>query len=353
MKILYHLPSAHTISAGRVYAAGFKNAFLDLGHQFQFLTNDDDQVVKFLDYQPDIFLTGLNDFSLKYLDLSLLKKARKQGTKVFVNTPFWTSPFSRLRVNEVPSLKDNSDHISLIRSRHYGDIFYNIGEQGDPRMEGFESTTGYVHHTLPLAADKTFAAAEYSPQFAADISFIGTYLPGRRAFMKENVFPLRRKYDLRLYCQDLSVWDRTLNFGMKVGQYFNVPLLKSFKKNNVTFEQERQIFASSTLCLNIHEQYQKDFGMDCNDRTFKVPLYGGFEITDDVQCIRKYFTEGKEIIIAKDAQDWREKIDYYLRNPEKRLPIIKAGRARVLKDHTYHNRVQTLLKWQQKLETVQ
>lgn len=349
MKVLYHIPSPHTITAGRVYLEGFKNAFLDLGHDFSLLTSDDSQKEKLIDFKPDIILTGLNDYSLKYLDLSLLKIAKKNGAKVFVNTPFWQSPFSKLRINEVPSLKDNSEHIRLIRSGDYGDVYYNIGEQGDPRMEGFESATGYKHNTLPLAADKTFFEEKFSSKFAADISFIGTYLPGRREFMKKHVFPLRKKYKVNLYCQDMTFVDRSLNFAQKVGQYFNIPVLKSFKKNNVTFKQERQIFSSSTISLNIHEDYQREFGMDCNDRTFKVPLYGGFEIVDNVACIKNYFDARKELVVAENSKDWFEKIDYYIKNPEKRLPIIEAGRKRVLKEHTYHNRVGTMINWHKSL----
>jgi spore maturation protein CgeB len=49
--------------------------------------------------------------------------------------------------------------------------------------------------------------------------------------------------------------------------------------------------------------------------------------------------DGEEIIMTKDSKDWFDKIDYYMKNPEKRLPIIEAGRKKVLENHTYHNRV--------------
>lgn len=46
-----------------------------------------------------------------------------------------------------------------------------------------------------------------------------------------------------------------------------------------------------------------------------------------------------EIVIAKNKKEWFEKIEFYIRNPNKRLSIIEKGRAKVLKFHTYHNRV--------------
>ena len=127
------------------------------------------------------------------------------------------------------------------------------------------------------------------------------------------------------------------------GQYFNIPYIRSLQKPKLSFNEEGDIYASSTISINIHEDYQRKFGGDCNERTFKIPVSGGFEITDDVACIRKYFIEGKEIIIAKNRNDWFEKIDYYIKNTDKRLPVIEAGRKRVLKEHTYHNRVNQML----------
>ena len=210
-------------------------------------------------------------------------------------------------------------------------------------MQGFEEATGYRHHTVPLAADKTLHFPEYSEKFKADISYLGTYLPEKRNFFKEQVFPLKGRYDLRLYGQDWALKDRLAGGCQKIGQYFNLPWLNSLQKPKLNLEDERKIYASSLVSLNVHENYQREFGGDCNERTFKIPACGGFEITDEVACIGKYFKEGEEMIIAKDKNDWFDKIEFYIKNPDKRLRIIKAGRERVLRDHTYHNRVARFL----------
>lgn len=210
-------------------------------------------------------------------------------------------------------------------------------------MAGLEKTTGFKHYTILLAADKTMHFPEYSDKFRADISYIGTYLPEKRRFLKEQVFPLKKRYDVKIYGQGWTFFDRVKGFTQKVGQYFNIPYLRSLQKAKLNLEDERKIYSSSTISINIHEDYQKRFGGDCNERTFKIPICGGFEITDDVACIRKYFEEGKEIIIAKNRNDWFEKIDYYMKNPDKRLPIIEAGRKKVLEKHTYHNQVEQII----------
>lgn len=340
--------SLDTIYAGRTIYYGYKNAFEDLSYKFLSYTANDNLEIILKEFQPDIFITALNKYSLKFLDLDLLNRHRKNGLKVFVNIPFWTSPLSKSRINESLSLKNNKEYISFIRENRLGDCYYNICEQGDRRMEGFEKTTGFPYHTILLAADKTILKFDFDKKFESDIAYIGTYLPAKREFFQEYVFPLRKKYNLNLYGQDWTRKDRMLGWAQRVGQYFNVPYLRSIQKPKLQLGEEAKIYSSSTVCINVHETYQKEFGGDCNERTFKIPLCGGFEVTDDVACIHRYFKDD-EMVIAKDKIDWFQKIEYYISNPEKRLPIIEAGKKRVLADHTYHNRVQQIIDIYKKL----
>src|SRR5690606_16047726 len=128
-------------------------------------------------------------------------------------------------INESPSIAENKEYVTLIQSGKYGDIYYNVCEQGDERMDGFEKITGYKYHTIPLAADKTILFPELSSRFKADISFIGTYLPEKREMMKSYIFPLKSKYNIKLYGQDWTFMDRTQGLIHKTGQYFNIPVL--------------------------------------------------------------------------------------------------------------------------------
>lgn len=342
MKILYQIPHLSSIYAARTIYNGYLHAFEDLGHSFLPLTAADDQSELLAKFRPDILITSLGRYPLKYLDIDLIRSYKKSGLKVFVWIPFWKSPLSRTRVNEVIGLENDRKFRTVIESG-FGDVFFNQCERGDPRMGGFEEATGYKHYTIPLAADRTMHFPEYSERFKADISYVGTYLPEKRDFIQEQVLPLSKKYNLRLYGQDWTLKDRLAGWGQKIGQYFNIPLVESLQKPKLNLGDERRIYASSLVSINIHENYQRKFGGDCNERTFKIPACGGFEITDDVACISKYFKEGEEIIIAKDKDDWFDKIGFYIRNPDERLKIIEVGRRRVLQDHTYHNRVKKLL----------
>lgn len=344
------MPSLYSVNAGRTIYFGYKHAFEDLGHTFLPLTSDDNPETTIQKYKPDIIFTSLNQYCLKYFPADVVKKSKKRGAKVFVNIAPWHSPMSKLRISEVPSIADNKEYIHLISSGDYGDVYYNIYEQGDEKMDGFTKTTGYKHQTILLAADKTIPLPAFSKEFASDISFIGTFLPEKRAFMRERLFPLKKMYDIKIYGRDWTMTDRWLNFIHRVGQYYNLPYVRTIKKYKPTLEEERSIHRSSLIALNIHEDYQKRGKGDLNERTFKIPHSFGFEIVDNVPSLPKYFIPGKEITIAKNKKEWFDKIEYYIAHPEKRLPIIQAGRKRVLKDHTYHNRVAQIIKIYKSLE---
>lgn len=349
IKILYHLPNPNTIYAGRTIYYGYKHAFEDLGHQFKALSPEDNAFELFSEFKPDIFLTSVGPLTFRYLDLVLLKKVKKRGTKVFVNVPFWNSPMSRFRINEVQSLSSNKEWVKLISSNSFGDVYFNICEQNDEKMHGFEKTTGYKHHTVLLAVDKTIPQPKFSEEFASDISFIGTYLPGKQEFIKKHVFPLMKKYKVKLYGRDWTLANRLSNFVQKIGQYYNIPIVKEINKFKPTIEEEREIHFSSTIALNIHEDYQKTNIGEFNERTFKIPASGGFEIVDNVPILKKYFKEDQDIVIGHNTNDWFSKIEYYLQNPNRRRSIIDAGRKKVLEHHTYHNRVEQLLSLYHKL----
>jgi len=343
LKILYHLPNPDTIYAGRTIYFGYKHAFEKLNHVFDALTPSDNQSEKLLNFKPDIFISGLGPLTLKFLDRKTLIRAKKNGTIVFINIPFWNSPFSKLRVNETQSISSNKDWITYIKSGEFGDYYFNSCESGDPRMDGFEKVTDYRHHTVLLAADDTLIYPEFSKKFETEISYIGTYLPGKKRFLDEQVLPLIKKYRTKIYGQDWTPLSRLLGLVQRGGQYLNIPYLRSLLKQPLQLEDERRVYASSLISINIHEDYQKKFLGDINERTYKIPLAGGFEIVDNVPSLSKHFKLGEELIVAENKKDWFEKISFYLKNPIARNKIIAKGKAKMLKSHTYSKRVTQIL----------
>lgn len=342
MKILFHVPHLSTIYAGRTIYASYKRAFEAQGHEFKFLTADAHKDL-LASFQPDILFTSINDYFLKFLDIDSVLKAKNQGMKVFINCPFWKSPMSKTRINEASSLSTNKKYLKLVNDTKLGDIYYNSCDSSDGRMQGFEKATGYKHHTVLLAADKHIHFPEISNNFKSDIAYIGTNLPGKRQFISEYVDPLRKMCDVRFYGQDWSPADRIFGLVQRLSQYLNIPYFSSLQQPQLKLEDERKIYSSSLISINIHEDYQKEFGGDLNERTFKIPACAGFQVTDYVSCIEKYFIDGIDIVIARNRSEWFEKINHYIKYPEKRVKIIEAGRKKVLSHHTYDHRVKQLI----------
>lgn len=340
MKILYQIPSLETVYAGRFIYEGYKDAFLDLGHKFRPYTSRDNLAVMLEEYNPDIFISSLHRYALKFLDLPLLEKYREKGLVFFNQIQSWKKQSNQFAGGD---LQSQTHLVNLIKKGLAGDIFFHWLKQDDESMDGFTKITGYPFHTILLAANRKIFYYDYDEKYKADISFVGSLLPRKKEFIKKHLFPLINKYKVKIYGNDWTLTNKLKGYIQKFGQYFNIEPLKHIRKIPLAIEDERKVYSSSLISLNIHENHQRRFGSVFNERTFKIIASGGFEITDDVACIRKYFKEGKEIVIAKNKNDWFEKIDYYMKNPDKRLPIIEAGKKKVLAEHTYHDRVKQII----------
>lgn len=343
MKVLYHSPTLHSIYAQRTILNGYRNAFTDMGHEFQILTADLRANEVFSVYRPDLFITSSFSWYRKYLNFQDLKQFRREGMFTLVKVDFWDSPLSAMRINEAPSLKNDREFLDLTQSDLYGDAYFHVVEQDDMRMDGFSKTIGSPYHSIPLAADKISLLPAYENKFASDVAYIGTNLPDKREFFKKNVLPLGEQWNLKIYGQDWSKTDYLLGWAQRAGQYFNIPMIRSLRKPKLQIEDEAKIYYSASVSINVHEAYQREFGGDCNERTFKIPLCRGFEVVDSVSCIKKYFSGPGEIVMADNDREWVELIHHYLHNPDDREAIINAGHKRVLGQHTYHHRAQQMI----------
>ena len=339
MRIIYQIPSLDTVYAIRFIYEGYKNAFEDLGHQFVSYTANDNLRSLIDTFKPHLFITSLNGYNLKYLDLPLLKKYRNEGLVLFTQIGTWKEQCTQYGAR---GLSERPSDIKLITNGLAGDIFFHWLERDDPFMDGFTKTTGYPFYTILLAADKHRFFYEYDSRFAADISYIGSRLPEKKAFFKNHLTPLQKKYNVKIYGSDWTIGSQMLGYVQKIGQYFNIPKVRSIRKLMLGLDDERKVYASSKISLNIHEEHQRKYGSDFNERTLKIIASGGFEICDNVKILRKFFSED-ELVIAANREDWFNKIEYYLSAPEQREKIIKAGQKKVLSEHTYHNRVAEII----------
>lgn len=344
LKILRHDPIPTSIYAARTIKEWYNKAFKYIWCEFKIYTCSDNLEQILNEYNPDLFITALSTMYLKQLDIIHMNNFRAKWWKVLSAIPYWTSPFEKSRINEPPSLSNDKPLLNII-ANWFADYYHTTSEQDDPRMEWFTKNTWYKYHTLPLWVDTLTLNPFYNEKFQSDISFIGTYLPQKKPFFKKMVFPLKKQYSLSIYGQDRTIIDRYLGWVQKFWQYFNINFLSSIRKPKLWLNDEAQIYNSSKICINVHEEYQRKYWFDCNERTFKIPFCNWFQVTDNVHCIKKYFIPWEEIIIAESENDRFDKINFYMRNSSEREKIITAWKKRVIKDHSYIERAKYILKF--------
>lgn len=324
MKILYHIPYPGGIGDDRTIYDGYKYAFEDLGHDFFTLTEHDDLNQTLITLKPDLFITAtaiINPLS----NAAILKKYRDAGGVVLMRGG---------------ALEHETELLRLIRENVLADIYAN--ELALPR---FTELTGKPLHILPLAASRKYHFPTPSvKKYECDILYIGANLPKKRDLFRRRLLPLRQKYNIKIFGPDWDIVDRYLLHPLaKLERMIaGTSVLSQLRiDRQVPYIEENQAYGSAKICLNFHEQ-QPDGLLLLNGRTFKIPASGGFELCDRVPQLRDYFA-ADEVVMTENDDDFFAKIDYYLTYDAKRKAIQEKGTVRALREHTYHNRVKTVI----------
>jgi spore maturation protein CgeB len=76
-------------------------------------------------------------------------------------------------------------------------------------------------------------------------------------------------------------------------------------------------------------------------RDFEVPMSGGFYLTEHLEELSEFFDFGREVVCYQDSEDLVEKVKYFLAHDQERETIRVAGHQRALRDHTWHQRLQS------------
>ena len=105
-------------------------------------------------------------------------------------------------------------------------------------------------------------------------------------------------------------------------------------------ERLAYIYANSDISINATSA---QMAAAVNQRVFDVPAAGGFLLSDDQDDLREVFDVGREAVTYTDRDELRSLVHYYRDHRERRLQIAAAGRARVLREHTYAHRVDTMI----------
>jgi len=88
-----------------------------------------------------------------------------------------------------------------------------------------------------------------------------------------------------------------------------------------------------------------------SNRVYLTLGFGGFLMHPYCGTLANHYVDGKEIVLYRGHDDFKNKASHYMGQPELREAIAKAGLRRTLKEHTYTHRCQTLIEMVQNAKT--
>jgi Glycosyl transferases group 1/DUF based on E. rectale Gene description (DUF3880) len=101
-----------------------------------------------------------------------------------------------------------------------------------------------------------------------------------------------------------------------------------------------RIYNASTINLDIGRIYQGDI---VTMRVFDILACGGFVLAEHNEALEELFDVGFEIESYRTLAELREKVSYYLENPDQASAIAARGRTAVLGRHRIDDRVRMML----------
>jgi spore maturation protein CgeB len=99
-----------------------------------------------------------------------------------------------------------------------------------------------------------------------------------------------------------------------------------------------KLYRASRINLNI-SLFMSGF----NVSFFDIIASGGFVITNFRDELENLFKVGEEVVCFKDIEDLKEKVEFFLKNKGLRKEIVSKAQKRFLANHTYRERMRTIL----------
>lgn len=239
---------------------------------------------------------------------------------------------TKLRASGIPTaFWFVEDHKTLsywkVMAKYY-DYFFTI-QRGDFIRQLGDLGLQNVKY-LPLAASphihkKIKLSKKEIDIFGSDVSFMGAGYYNRRKF-----FLGLMDYDLKIWGNE---WDP------------HAPLNKFYQRSGerISTEDTVKIFNASKININLHSSTYHSgvdpYGDFVNPRTFELAACGAFQLVDYRSELTELFNIGEEVICFEDLSDIRKKINHYLKNEDQREAVAHKAMCRVLRDHTYEQRM--------------
>lgn len=189
------------------------------------------------------------------------------------------------------------------------------------------SKTSYLQHAVDIANYHPISNA----QKQYDLCFVGTYSEQRQGLIEAA----------------LEVTPNIVIYGPRWKEKcrFNRAIKKIWRGEHIRGEALNQLYNESRVVLNetgwkAGVGHQKS-GM--NMRCMEVPATGSCLLTDEVLELDRYFAAGKDLLVYRSVEDFKQKLLESLQSPALVEEIGRQGYCKVTQNYTYAHTAQTVV----------
>jgi spore maturation protein CgeB len=220
--------------------------------------------------------------------------------------------------------------VSYIGPRGLGDFDLVLSYTGGGALEELRTRLG-ARRVAPLYGHvdpEIHAPVAATDHYASDLSYLGTYAADRQAAL-ESLFiePARRLPQHR--------------FMIGGAQYpSDFPWVANiFFRRHLPPDLHPAFYCSSRMTLNVTRRAMAEMGYCPSGRLFEAAACGVPILSDYWEGLDDFFTPGEEILLARTTEEVAEAV---LLSDEELGRIGRAGRERVLAEHTSERRAEEL-----------
>jgi hypothetical protein len=297
--------------------------FSALGHDFRFWDpNQKPAFDVFSEFEPELYLGTTYE-----TDRAVAKCiARRPHMKVALYASAWGPYLKDVDLQKYPLVVTSEQEkraLADLKKTTGKPDFVFIHAHGrwlDGTMSGWKEIGVDYHGVLNAADTFVYLNGRRRPELECDIGFVGGYWGYKARNIDRYLLPLLHP-----------------STGLRAKVFGNQPWPVHQYLGTCSDEDARDLFVSATVCPNISEPHSTECGWDVVERPFKVMAAGGFCVSDEVDEAEAVF--GGDLLMGIGAGHFQDLVRYYSKNPSEREKWIRAGRGRVLREHTYFDRV--------------
>lgn len=197
---------------------------------------------------------------------------------------------------------------------------------GQPVIDAYERFGARRCVPIYNALDpRTHFAVPPDPRFEADLAFLGNRLPDRERRVEEFFLSPAAARPANTFLLGGSGWA-------------DKPLPPNVRYLRHVFTRDHNAFnCTPRAVININRESMAQYGFSPPTRVFEAAGAGACLITDEWTGIELFLEPGTEILVARNGADVAAHLDAL--SPERARAIGRAGRQRILREHTYAHRV--------------